>query len=174
MGVSIKSIKDQLQGDDSILIDTSAITADGAVEFFSQLIEALPKIKDTYLIIPNEAIVKINARMESKNKKVADQAIRSAEWLQKAVNLSDGDDFKVIIVGDSEGAFEDKTILNQVKFLLPQHNIMLITQDLRMTVRARNLRDPATQGNHKLHCCMIRPEGKLGLYQIPVNNASKN
>ena len=163
----VKDVKDQLQGDDSVIIDTSAIMTEGSSAFFSELIEALPKLKDTYLIIPQEAIEKVNARIESKNARSAKLAQAAVEWLQKAVNLSVGDDFKVIIVGAREGAFEDDTILNQVKFLLPNHDIMLITQDPRMTRRARDLRDPATQGNHKLHCCYIRPEGRLGLYQFP-------
>ena len=166
----VKDIREQIQGDDSIIIDTSAIMAEGADIFFSQLVEALPSLKDTYLIIPQEAIEKVNVRLESKSSRTAAIAAKAAEWLQKAVELTEGKDYRVIIVGAAEGAFEDKTILNQVSFLMPNHNIMLITQDRRMTQRARALRDPAIQGDSKLHCCYIRPEGRLSLYQFPTDN----
>lgn len=156
----------QLEGDDSIIVDTSAIMAEGSYEFFAELLEVLPKL-DTLLIIPQEAIDKVNARLENRVKKIAEAARKAAEWLQRAVDLSAGDDFKVIVVGSAEGAFEEKTILNQVEFLLPNHDVMLITQDMEMTRKARRLRNPSVQGDHKLHCCRITPEGKLGVYRFP-------
>lgn len=167
---TIAEMKEQLQGDDSILVDYSAALVEGADVFFSKLIDVLPSLKDTYLIIPEGIINKVNDRLESKNAKTQQAAAKAAEWLQRAVDLSSGDDYKVIIVMEPAGAFEEKTILNQVSFLLPEHNVLLITQDMNMTQKARALRNPSTQKGHKLHCCKINPEGRLGLYYFPADN----
>lgn len=35
----------------------------------------------------------------------------------------------LIFVGESTGAFSEKTVLNQVSFLCGNHNVLLITQD---------------------------------------------
>lgn len=166
----VKEIKEQLQGDDSILVDPSAAFVEGAEVFFGKLVEVLPGLKDTFLILPEGIINKVNEKLQSQDPKVQEEGVKAADWIQKAVDMSENDDYKVIIVGEAVGAYEGQTILDQVSFLLPNHNVLLITQDQNMTLKARALRNPATQKGHKLHCCLVKPEGRLGLYYFPSDS----
>lgn len=171
--LSIKEIREEIQGDDSILVDPSAILVDGSNEFFSALVDALPKLKEVTLIIPYAVIDKVNQRLDSKVKRVADPAIAASVWLNKAVANASSAKAQVVVVGEPTGAFEDQTVLNQVSFLLPRHNVLLVTQNPVMTKKARALRDPVRQAKHKLHCCLVKPDGKLGLYKFPSDTDLK-
>lgn len=165
-----KKLIDSLNGDDSILVDGQAIFAPGADKFFSDFLTVLPKLKKVNLIIPDSAIRKLNEKVESlKTNEAKEKLIPTVNWVQAAVDNSNSNRSQVIIVGDPLGAFADKTILNQVQFLLPRHNVLLITQSEAMTKKARELRNPAIQNKFKLHCCRIKEDGTLGLYYFPTD-----
>jgi len=160
-----KELIESLHGDDSILVDPGVIFEEGATEFFTNLMQVLPKLKKTSLILPLAAIERLNNKISrAKSEEYISSLQKIVDWVQIAVDYSDMPNSQVIIVGDAEGAFADKTILNQVSFLLPNHNVLLITESEAMTKKARDLRDPAIQNDHKLHCCKIKPDGTLGLY----------
>lgn len=165
-----KELIESLGDDDSILVDGSVIFEEGATVFFTNLLELLPKLKKVSLILPDSCIRRLNSKIEkAKSEDNINKLSSIATWVQQAIDLSEGKKPQVIIVGDPEGAFEDKTILNQVRFLLPQHNVLLITQSEVMTKKARDLRNPQLQNNHKLHCCKMKPDGTLGLYYFQKN-----
>lgn len=164
---TIDKIESQIGMDDSIIVDGSSLLTEGSSEFFSDFLSVLPRLKDKTLIIPIEGINAVNDALESKDerlKKLADDAI--SKWLNKATEYSQKKDSNLIFVGESVGAFSEKTVLNQVSFLSSDHNVLLITQDQKLTIEARNLRQKLDLKKHKLHCCKIMPDGHLGLYRI--------
>lgn len=164
---SISAYREELGADDSILVDSSALTAAGADVFFGGLVDFLPKLGNYTLIIPLEAVNRINAELASPVPAIREAAAKAVSWLNKAVALSAGKSPRVIFVGEAKGAFADMTVLNQVAFLMTRHNVLLITQDEERTKAARGLRNPSKQGDHRLHCCRIKPDGTLGLYYFP-------
>lgn len=164
----LEKIAEQIGTDDSILVDGSAMLTEGSPVFFQEFLSVLPKLKDKNLIIPIEGINAVNAALDSSDeavKKLADEVVTL--WLSKAVDYSRKPGSNLIIVGEPTGAFSDKTILNQVSFLLSDHNVLLITQDQRQTYEARELRDELELKERKLHCCKVMPEGRLGVYRFP-------
>lgn len=169
-GLGLGKFKEMLGKDDSLLVDSSSLTADGADLFFTSLVAVLPRLRKYTLIIPLEAVNGVNEGLESADPVVKERSRKAAVWLNQAVALSDPANPYVIFVGEAKGAFADKTVLNQVSFLMPNHNVLLITQDEERTKKARALRKPATQGDHKLHCCRIKPDGTLGLYYFPEDD----
>ena len=164
---TIEKIESQIGIDDSIIVDGSSLLTEGSSDFFASLLLVLPRLKDKTLIIPIEGVNAVNEALDSKDerlKKLADEAV--TKWLSKASEYSQKKDSNLIFVGESVGVFSEKTVLNQVSFLSSDHNVLLITQDQDLTIEARNLRQKIDLKKHKLHCCKIMPDGRLGLYRI--------
>lgn len=164
---TLEKIKEQIGDDDSILVDGSAMLVEGSAEFFKDLVAVLPRMKNKTLIFPIEGVNKVNSALDSKKadiKALAEKAITM--WLSSAIDYSQKIGSNLIFVGEATGAFSEKTILNQVSFLCGDHNVLLITQDVNMTIKARELRSKINLKDKKLHCCKIMPSGKIGLYRF--------
>ena len=169
----VDKMKLMIGEDDSILVDGSALMVEGSIEFFKNLITVMPKFKDKTLIIPIEGVNAVNKALQGRfkaKKAMASDVIK--EWLQDAIIYSQKPKSNLIFVGESTGAFSEKTVLNQVSFLCGDKNVLLITQDQKMTIQARKLREKLKLKDKKLHCCKIMPDGRLGLYRFA--NDEKN
>lgn len=165
---TLEKIRSQIGEDDSILVDGSSLLAEGSPDFFSELLSVLPKMKDKTVIISIEGVNAVNEALDSSNealKKIADEAV--TKWLDQANKYSQKTNSNLFFVGEPTGVFSDKTVLNQVSFLLADHNVLLITQDPKLTTDARELRKKLELKTNKLHCCKVMPDGRLGLYRFP-------